>query len=121
MWGGLIAAFCTATIGALAVTDIAIFRDAYAPLLIRSHIVTSPDQRFGNEAMALDEMRELLAERHNQTAAVIAELLVLCRRHFDERAVESESIARAVHGFGVHLIADEIAVGCGRSGALLSR
>src|ERR1700710_2113524 len=33
------------TIGALAVTDVAIFRDAYGPLLQRAHVVTSPDAR----------------------------------------------------------------------------
>ncbi|MBN4659138.1 aminotransferase class III-fold pyridoxal phosphate-dependent enzyme, partial [Escherichia coli] len=33
------------TIGALAVTDVAIFRDAYDPLLMRSHQVASPDAR----------------------------------------------------------------------------
>ena len=33
------------TLGALAVTDVAVFRDAYAPLLMRPHQVMSPDAR----------------------------------------------------------------------------
>src|SRR5690606_1532502 len=33
------------TIGALAVTDVALFRDAYGPLLQRAHVVASPDAR----------------------------------------------------------------------------
>ena len=33
------------TLGALAVTDVAIFRDAYHPLLMRAHRVRSPDAR----------------------------------------------------------------------------
>ncbi|HEY1089911.1 MAG TPA: aminotransferase class III-fold pyridoxal phosphate-dependent enzyme, partial [Burkholderiaceae bacterium] len=51
------------TIGALAVTDVQIFRDAYDPLLMRAHTVLSPDSRLGNEAEALAALRALLAEK----------------------------------------------------------
>ena len=64
------------TIGALAVTDVAVFRDAYDPLLMRAHTVESPDERRGNEAAALAAMRALLAERAEHIAAVIVEPLV---------------------------------------------
>ena len=33
------------TLGALAVTDVAVFRDAYDPLLMRAHLAPSPDAR----------------------------------------------------------------------------
>ena len=36
------------TLGALSVTDVQVFRDAYDPLLMRAHIVASPDSRLGN-------------------------------------------------------------------------
>ncbi|MEF3019437.1 aminotransferase class III-fold pyridoxal phosphate-dependent enzyme, partial [Pseudomonas aeruginosa] len=64
------------TLGALSVTDVQVFRDAYDPLLMRAHIVASPDARLGNEAEALAAMRALLAERHAQIACVIVEPLV---------------------------------------------
>ncbi|MDT9000729.1 aminotransferase class III-fold pyridoxal phosphate-dependent enzyme [Paucibacter sp. APW11] len=105
------------TIGALAVTDVAIFRDAYDPLLMRAHIVTSPDSRLGNEAEALAAMRALLAERHDQIAAVIVEPLV---QGAAGMVMHSPNYLRQLRAmtreFGVHLIADEIAVGCGRTG-----
>ena len=37
------------TVGALAVTDVALFRDAYGPLLQQAHVVASPDARNAHE------------------------------------------------------------------------
>lgn len=73
------------TLGALAVTDVAVFRDAYDPLLMRSHQVMSPDARqaaAGESAAdvarrAVAELQTLLASRHEQIAALILEPLVL--------------------------------------------
>lgn len=105
------------TIGALAVTDVAIFRDAYDPLLMRSHIVMSPDQRLGNEAQAIDAMRTLLSQRHEHIAAVIVEPLVQGAAGMVMHAPSYLQALRALcTEFEVHLIADEIAVGCGRTG-----
>ncbi|MDL5031509.1 aminotransferase class III-fold pyridoxal phosphate-dependent enzyme [Pelomonas sp. APW6] len=105
------------TIGALAVTDVAIFRDAYDPLLMRAHIVESPDSRLGNEAEALAALRTLLAERHAHIAAVILEPLVQGAAGMVMHSPDYLRQVRAMtREFGVHLIADEIAVGCGRTG-----
>ena len=105
------------TIGALAVTDVAVFRDAYDPLLMRAHIVEAPDARQGNEAQALQAMRTLLAERSEQIAAVIVEPLV---QGAAGMVMYSPAYLRGLRAlcteFDVHLIADEIAVGCGRTG-----
>ncbi|WP_343606239.1 adenosylmethionine--8-amino-7-oxononanoate transaminase, partial [Roseateles sp.] len=109
------------TIGALAVTDVAIFRDAYDPLLMRSHIVASPDQRLGNEAQALGDMRALLAERHEHIAAVIVEPLVQGAAGMSMYGPSYLKALRALcTEFEVHLIADEIAVGCGRTGTFFA-
>jgi adenosylmethionine-8-amino-7-oxononanoate aminotransferase len=109
------------TIGALAVTDVAIFRDAYDPLLMRSHIVESPDSRLGNEAQALAAMRALLEARHAQIAAVIVEPLI---QGAAGMVMHEPSYLRGLRAlcteFNVHLIADEIAVGCGRSGTFFA-
>jgi adenosylmethionine-8-amino-7-oxononanoate aminotransferase len=109
------------TIGALAVTDVAIFRDAYDPLLMRSHIVASPDQRLGNEAQALGDMRALLADRHEHIAAVIVEPLVQGAAGMSMYGPSYLKALRALcTEFEVHLIADEIAVGCGRTGTFFA-
>lgn len=109
------------TIGALAVTDVAIFRDAYDPLLMRSHIAPSPDSRLGNEAQALDAMRDLLQARHDQIAAVIVEPLIQGAAGMVMHAPAYLRGLRALcTEFDVHLIADEIAVGCGRTGTFFA-
>jgi len=109
------------TIGALAVTDVAIFRDAYDPLLMRAHIVSSPDSRLGNEAEALAAMRALLAERHEHIATVIVEPLVQGAAGMVMHAPSYlKALRELTREFEVHLIADEIAVGCGRTGTFFA-
>ncbi|UDF35669.1 UNVERIFIED_ORG: adenosylmethionine--8-amino-7-oxononanoate transaminase [Shinella sp. XGS7] len=109
------------TIGALAVTDVAVFRDAYDPLLMRAHIVDSPDSRLGNEAQALAAMRTLLEQRHAQIAALIVEPLIQGAAGMVMHSPDYlRGLRQLCSEFEVHLIADEIAVGCGRTGTFFA-
>lgn len=105
------------TLGALSVTDVAVFRDAYDPLLLRSRIVDAPDSRLDNEDEALAALAALLDAEADQLAAVLVEPLVQGAAgmvmHSPRYLRELRRLCR-LHG--VHLIADEIAVGCGRTG-----
>jgi adenosylmethionine---8-amino-7-oxononanoate aminotransferase len=111
------------TLGALAVTDVAIFRDAYDPLLMRSHQVSSPDSRLGPDAAAvsLAELRALFEARSAHISALILEPLIQCAAGM---AMHEPAYLQAVRAlcdeFQVHLIADEIAVGCGRTGTFFA-
>jgi len=117
------------TIGALAVTDVALFRDAYGPLLQRAHVAASPDARLarpGESAAdvarrAARELETLLQERAGKVAAVIVEPLVQCATgmamHDPAYLKEVRALCDRHH---VHLIADEIAVGCGRTGSFFA-
>lgn len=109
------------TLGALSVTDVAVFRDAYSPLLMRSHIVQATDSRLGNEGEALADLRSLLRQSGGQIAAVIVEPLV---QGAAGMVMHTPGYLRAVRSitreFGIHLIADEIAVGCGRTGTFFA-
>jgi adenosylmethionine-8-amino-7-oxononanoate aminotransferase len=113
------------TLGALAVTDVAIFRDAYGSLLQDVFTITSPDARkakAGESAedvarYAAKQLEELFVKEHGNIAAIIVEPLVQCA---GQMAMHSSEYLRLVRDlcdrYEVHLIADEIAVGCGRSG-----
>ncbi len=117
------------TVGALAVTDVEIFRDAYDSLIRRAHVVMSPDARQagpGESAAdvatrALAELEALLRERAGQVAALIVEPLVQCAAGM---AMHDPSYLDGVRAlcdrYRVHLIADEIAVGCGRTGTFFA-
>lgn len=117
------------TIGALAVTDVALFRDAYGPMIRNAHVVMSPDARQSAEGeSAIDvahraaaDMERCLQERAGKIAAVILEPLVQCATGFAMHDPEYLRLVRALcDQYQVHLIADEIAVGCGRSGTFFA-
>jgi adenosylmethionine-8-amino-7-oxononanoate aminotransferase len=114
------------TIGALGVTDVALFKDAYDPLIRHAHVVTSPAPRDNESSIdaaqrALADMRKLFDERAPHLAAVIVEPLVQCAAGM---AMHDPSYLKGLRtlcdDYGVHLIADEIAVGCGRSGTFFA-
>jgi adenosylmethionine-8-amino-7-oxononanoate aminotransferase len=117
------------TLGALAVTDVPVFRDAYAPLLMRAHLALSPDARQagpGEDAAAVAaraaaDLRRLLAAHHATIAALIVEPLVQGAAGMAMHDAAYLRAARALcDEYGVHLIADEIAVGCGRTGSFFA-
>lgn len=117
------------TIGALAVTDVALFRDAYGPLIQRAHVVASPDARLAGEGesavdvahRAAAALEALLLQRAGKIAAVIVEPLVQCATGMAMHDPEYLRRVRALcDQYQVHLIADEIAVGCGRTGTFFA-
>jgi adenosylmethionine---8-amino-7-oxononanoate aminotransferase len=117
------------TIGALAVTDVPLFRDAYGPLLNRAHVVMSPDARqaqAGESAAdvtrrAAAELEQLFAEREGKIACIILEPLVQCATGMAMHDPEYLRLVRQLcDQYQVHLIADEIAVGCGRTGTFFA-
>jgi adenosylmethionine-8-amino-7-oxononanoate aminotransferase len=117
------------TIGALAVTDVPLFRDAYGPLLGQAHVVPSPDARNAQQGetaadiagRAARALENLLQERAGKIAALIVEPLVQCAAGM---AMHDPLYLREVRAlcdrYRIHLIADEIAVGCGRTGSFFA-
>jgi adenosylmethionine-8-amino-7-oxononanoate aminotransferase len=106
-----------------------LFKDTYAPLLRQSHQVMSPDWRLaepGESAeayawRAIGQMEDFLAECADTTAAVIVEPLVqgaagMAMYH----PIYLRPLRELCDRYRVHLIADEIAVGFGRTGTLFA-
>jgi len=117
------------TLGALSVTDVALFRSAYGALVRQQATVPSPDWRKAQagesaESYALrcaDALELHLQQHHAQLAAFIIEPLVqgaagmaMYHRVYLRRA------RQLCTQYGVHLIADEIAVGMGRTGTMFA-
>ncbi|HSV81027.1 MAG TPA: adenosylmethionine--8-amino-7-oxononanoate transaminase [Ramlibacter sp.] len=126
---GLAGGYHGETVGALAVTDIAIFREAYAPLVRLGAVVPSPDARAaqpGESAAdvalrAAAALEAWLEQHHASTAALIVEPLVQCAAGMAMHDPEYLRQARALcDRYAVHLVVDEIAVGFGRTGTLFA-
>jgi adenosylmethionine-8-amino-7-oxononanoate aminotransferase len=117
------------TIGALAVTDVALFKDAYGPLLRASQTVMSPDERQAADGetaqdvarRAAADVERLFTERADKIAAIIIEPLVQCATGMAMHDPLYLQLVRALcDQHNVHLILDEIAVGCGRTGTFFA-
>jgi len=117
------------TLGALSVTDVALFKDTYAPLLRISHQAMSPDARLAApgetaESYALRAAADLeayLAAHADRTAAMILEPLVQGAAGMAMYApIYLQRVRELCDQYQVHLIADEIAVGFGRTGTLFA-
>jgi len=117
------------TLGALAVGNVELYKQTYEPLLMDVISVPSPDcyQREPGESCAkyserlFEPMEQALAHHGNEVCAVIVEPLVQCAgymRMYD--AVYLSLLREACDRHGVHLIADEIAVGFGRTGTMFA-
>jgi adenosylmethionine-8-amino-7-oxononanoate aminotransferase len=117
------------TLGALAVGDVELYKDVYRPLLMDVLTAPTPDAYLREPgetdadcaARALAAMDELLARHGHETCAVIIEPLVQCaagmRMHPPGYL---RGLRELCDRHGVHLIADEIAVGFGRTGTLFA-
>lgn len=117
------------TLGALSVTDVTLFKDAYGPLLKLNATVPSPDWRDAEQGESAEEyalrcaaqLEEHLQLHCDNLAALIVEPLV---QGAAGMAMYHPAYLRKVRElcdrYQVHLIADEIAVGMGRTGTMFA-
>jgi len=110
------------TLGALSVGDVALYKETYEPLLIRSIQTPSPrDQSMEAALEAAQSFKKLLQERSDEIAALIVEPLVQgaggMRMYHPIFLSEAK---RLCEEYGVHFIADEILVGFGRTGSMFA-
>lgn len=117
------------TLGALSVTDVALYRKTYGPLLLSPLIAPSPDRYLAPADMPAElwaeqkacELEAILAEHAAEICALIVEPLVQCaggmRMYHPHYLMRARELCTR---YNVHLIADEIAVGFGRTGTLFA-
>lgn len=117
------------TLGALAVGNVALYKETYAPLLMDVITVPGPDcfYRESGESWEVystrrfSEMEQTLAQFADEVCAVIVEPLVQCAGSMRMyHPIYLKLLREACDKYHVHLIADEIAVGFGRTGSLFA-
>lgn len=117
------------TLGALAVGNVALYKETYAPLLMEVISVPGPDCYFRESGETWKDysirrfalMEQTLQQHADTVCAVIIEPLVQCAgnmRMYDP--VYLKMLRDACDKYQVHFIADEIAVGFGRTGTLFA-
>jgi len=117
------------TVGALGVTDVALFRAPYGPLLRDNPVLPSPALRDAGDARsperavddALDALEAYLRTEGATTAALIVEPLI--QGAGGMAMYDSRYLHRArelTRRYDVHLIADEIMTGFGRTGTMFA-
>jgi adenosylmethionine---8-amino-7-oxononanoate aminotransferase len=122
------------TLGALAVGDTGLYRDTYAPLMLTPITVPSPDcslmQPNGRQPgeswedysrRRFDDTLRVLEARADEICAVIVEPLLQCAGGMRMyHPVYLERLREACTRLDIHLIADEIATGFGRTGQMFA-
>jgi adenosylmethionine-8-amino-7-oxononanoate aminotransferase len=110
------------TIGALSVGDVALYKETYEPLLIANEQVPVPkDQSREAAAEALTYLRKILMERGDEISALIIEPLIQGAGGMHMYHPDYLREARVLtQEYGVHLIADEIMTGFGRTGEMFA-
>jgi adenosylmethionine-8-amino-7-oxononanoate aminotransferase len=117
------------TLGALSVTDVPLFKDAYGSLIQHNATVPSPDSRLAEQGESAEDfalrcatqLEAQLQQHHAKIAAFIIEPLVQGAAGMAMYHPIYLSRARELCSeYQVHLIADEIAVGMGRTGTMFA-
>lgn len=117
------------TLGTMSVSDVALYTETYEALLLDCLKVPSPDCYHREPGQSWEEhsramfspMLDALEQHHQEVSAVILEPLVQgaggMRMY---HPVYLTLLREACDRFDVHLIADEIAVGFGRTGSMFA-
>lgn len=117
------------TIGALSVGDLDLYSKIYKPLLLDTVRVEGPDccrckygqERSSCKAECFKHMEKALEQYHEELSAIIVEPMIQGAAGMKMYSpVYLKKLRKACNFYDIHLIADEIAVGFGRTGKMFA-
>ena len=117
------------TLGSLSVSNIDLYKKTYKNLMKDTIVVDTPDCYLKNDThtdkehtkLMFDKMLKAIEKNHKVTSAVILEPLVQCAGYMRMyHPIYLKLLREACDKYKLHLIADEIAVGFGRTGTMFA-
>jgi adenosylmethionine---8-amino-7-oxononanoate aminotransferase len=117
------------TLGALSVSGCELYREIYRPILLEGFQVQGPDcyrcpfglQRESCQAECFAPLQQLVEREHEQIAGIIIEPLIQGAAGMRIYSpVYLKKLRQLCDAYAVHYIADEIAVGFGRTGKMFA-
>lgn len=117
------------TIGALSVGNCDLYTSIYKPIMLDGITVEGPDcyrcsygkTRENCDAECFEHMEKTIEQKHKEVAGIIIEPLVQCAAGMMiYPPVYLEKLRKLCDSYDVHFIADEIAVGFGRTGKMFA-
>jgi len=117
------------TLGAMSVSSVDLYTKTYKPLLLDTITVPSPDCYHREAGVSCEEhsqqmfqhMEQALHDHADEVCAVIVEPLIQCAGSMRMyHSVYLKLLRDACDRYNIHLIADEVAVGFGRSGTMFA-
>lgn len=117
------------TLGALGVTDVNLFTALYNPLINEAIKVQGPDCfscKFGNkntqcDAQCFHDMEEIIVKQGEEIAGVVIEPMVQGAAGMKIYSPKYlQKLREITKKYNIHLIADEIAMGFGRTGKMFA-
>jgi len=117
------------TLGALSVGDIDLYNKIYKPLLMKTYKVKGPDcyrcdydkHREDCNTECFEHMEKLVSEKHGEICGVIIEPLIQGAAGMKiYPSLYLKKLRKLCTHYNIHFIADEIAVGFGRTGKMFA-
>jgi adenosylmethionine-8-amino-7-oxononanoate aminotransferase len=117
------------TLGALSVGDLDLYSKIYQPLLLNTFKATGPDCyrcpygkfRENCAAECFESLKKIVVEHHEEICGIIIEPLVQCAAGMKiYPPLYLKKLRKLCTDYDIHFIADEIAVGFGRTGKMFA-
>jgi len=110
------------TIGALSVGDVGLYKDTYKEILIKNITIPIPENQSEEEAIrALREAEKIFEKHHKKISSFIIEPLVQCAGYMKMHSpLFVKGLRELCNKYNILMIADEIAVGFGRTGTMFA-